>query len=854
MHIPRHHHKLNPLITLVIIAAAIVLGLIGSILYKYDQTGALHRFNPGNIIDDQKMSQVNSMSETQIRNFIKDKNKNCSNGNSLCFKNYKEGSKDAARLIYEAAQEQKINPQVILVTIQKEQGLITRIDPAQWMYNSAMGYACPDSTPGKCGSGQKGFLRQIVWGATMYRAILDGGGKWSNRYKSGTQWYTPYNLGINSILWNPKASCGSSTVNIQNRATQALYNYTPYRPNQAALNAGYGEGDSCSAYGNRNFYSYMRDWFNYTVDSVEYSGLTFSEQPFSEKEMTISFTVRNTGSRTVDLGRIKVVARDSSGNQSDFASISDVSIRANQTFTYKSSRTIEGEGQFDFYVARYHNEGWIRPQTFIDLGNNASTNETYTLIKAPQLVQPLELSESNIHQNQPLTATFSIRNNSDIYPVELGRFKIRGKHSDGTQRDFDSTANNLTIPKGTTYRYESTQTLPKIGNYELAITNFRDEFKWRDTFPSSVNAALTRSMSVSVGQPTTITKGLDLSSSILRTGESTSATFAVTNFSNKAVNIGRTKVKCMHPSAGQYDFASTANDLTLAAGETYEYSAVGSLPAVGAWTCELANFREAHKWSANYPVSESGGVKRKVNASVNHAVTLTKSLSLSTGSAHQNQNITTTFAVKNHSNKAVNIGRTKVKCMHPSAGQYDFASTANDLTLAAGETYEYSAVGSLPAVGAWTCRLANIRTSTGWNANYPTNENSSIKRDLSISVKQPVTLTEGLATSKSTAKRGENITTTFAVKNHSNKAVNIGRTKVKCMHPSAGQYDFASTVTNLKLSAGQTYRYSATGSFPTAGVWTCELANFREAHKWSANYPVSESSSVKRKIPISVTN
>jgi hypothetical protein len=53
-------------------------------------------------------------------------------------------------------------------------------------------------------------------------------------------------------------------VRIQNQATAALYIYTPYRPNQAALNAGWGTGDSCSSYGNRNFYNFYTLWFGST--------------------------------------------------------------------------------------------------------------------------------------------------------------------------------------------------------------------------------------------------------------------------------------------------------------------------------------------------------------------------------------------------------------------------------------------------------------------------------------------------------------------------------------------------------------------------------------------------------------
>ena len=74
-----------------------------------------------------------------------------------------------------------------------------------------------------------------------------------------------YRAGItNYILYHPYNNCGARSVYIQNGATAALYNYTPYVPNTAALNSGYGTGDGCSAYGNRNFFSYFTDWFGST--------------------------------------------------------------------------------------------------------------------------------------------------------------------------------------------------------------------------------------------------------------------------------------------------------------------------------------------------------------------------------------------------------------------------------------------------------------------------------------------------------------------------------------------------------------------------------------------------------------
>ncbi|WP_425560052.1 LGFP repeat-containing protein, partial [Leucobacter albus] len=125
--------------------------------------------------------------------------------------------------------------------------------PNENQYFMAMGYACPDTGPGgsaACDPAQGGFAKQVyraAWQYKVYRAFPD-----SYRYK-------PFQT--NTIQWHPNAGCGTSQVRIENWATAALYIYTPYRPNQAALNAGWGTGDACSSYGNRNFYNYYTQWF-----------------------------------------------------------------------------------------------------------------------------------------------------------------------------------------------------------------------------------------------------------------------------------------------------------------------------------------------------------------------------------------------------------------------------------------------------------------------------------------------------------------------------------------------------------------------------------------------------------------
>lgn len=239
---------------------------------------SLAGFDAGYIISDYQMGNYTSMSESQIQAFLTSKNP-CSNTNYNYYlalsanKNYtwhwKDGhfvclseerfgdgetigsGQSAAHIIWQAAQDYKINPQVLIVLLQKETGLITDPIPNNGDYRKATGYGCPDTAP--CSSEYYGFKNQVRKAAEMFRKVLNGG--WTN-----------YPLGNNYIQYNPNAACGGSIVNVRSLATSALYRYTPYQPNAGALAAGYGTA-SCGAYGNRNFYLYFQDWFgNITSD------------------------------------------------------------------------------------------------------------------------------------------------------------------------------------------------------------------------------------------------------------------------------------------------------------------------------------------------------------------------------------------------------------------------------------------------------------------------------------------------------------------------------------------------------------------------------------------------------------
>ncbi|MEV8273875.1 SH3 domain-containing protein [Microbacterium sp. NPDC077184] len=228
----------------------------------------LTKFQPGNIISDAAFFNSSTMTEGQIQAFLEARVPNCQSGYT-CLKDWYDTSRTttadamcgaysggvrerASRIIYKVAQACGINPQVILATLEKEQGLVRHTWPSEWRYTIAMGQGCPDTAA--CDTRYYGFFNQVYGAAWQFKRYANPAG--TSQYFT---WYAPGKTW--NVLYNPNHSCGSSPVYIQNQATANLYYYTPYQPNVAALRAGYGTGDGCSAYGNRNFYNFFTDWF-----------------------------------------------------------------------------------------------------------------------------------------------------------------------------------------------------------------------------------------------------------------------------------------------------------------------------------------------------------------------------------------------------------------------------------------------------------------------------------------------------------------------------------------------------------------------------------------------------------------
>ena len=235
------------------------------------------QFNPGNIISDEEFFRAGTMTAEQIQAFFDNRAPDCRSG-FVCLNEYRETTFDreatvlcnayqgrenetAAEIVAKVSEACGVAAEVLIVLIQKEQGLVTHPSPNQARYDRATGYACPDTAP--CDARFFGFYNQVYNAAKQFKRYANPPGT--------SRFFTWFPVGRESqVRWHPNRACGTTPVTIANQATAGLYYYTPYAPNAAAMTNLTGTGDSCSAYGNRNFWRLYNYWFSTTKEFGTY--------------------------------------------------------------------------------------------------------------------------------------------------------------------------------------------------------------------------------------------------------------------------------------------------------------------------------------------------------------------------------------------------------------------------------------------------------------------------------------------------------------------------------------------------------------------------------------------------------
>lgn len=182
-------------------------------------------FNPSSIISDPDMQDFQSWGRDDIQKFLDTKGSYLRTGQ---FPDASGAMKSAADIIYDAANSYQINPKFLVVTLQKEQSLITDDSPSQRQLDWATGYAVCDGCYINDPRVQKykGFGKQVDGAAGIIR--------W---------YYQNQNLSIVKKKDTP-IRIDDQPVTPASWATAFLYTYTPH------------------LHGNANFWRIWTTWFD----------------------------------------------------------------------------------------------------------------------------------------------------------------------------------------------------------------------------------------------------------------------------------------------------------------------------------------------------------------------------------------------------------------------------------------------------------------------------------------------------------------------------------------------------------------------------------------------------------------
>lgn len=235
-----------------IIFLAVFLATVISFSFK---TEVKAEFNPNRIMEDHVLLNTGSMTLQEIQNFLASRNSFLANYTTEAAYG---GTKSAAQIIYDAAnnnydctgitlsdnpdeeeRRQKcrhittVNPQFLIVLLQKEQSLIQNPNPSQKALDEATGYGCP--TGGVCSPYWKGFGKQVNSAALQFRAYMNNPARYN--FKVGSTYIAKdrfsmlkeLSVAINDGTYNSIVSSPDLvTVTIENQATAAMYTYTPH--------------------------------------------------------------------------------------------------------------------------------------------------------------------------------------------------------------------------------------------------------------------------------------------------------------------------------------------------------------------------------------------------------------------------------------------------------------------------------------------------------------------------------------------------------------------------------------------------------------------------------------------------
>ena len=841
--------------------ALIVTVVLAIIMWLWPRVEALSPWSAGRIIDDNVFYDTSTFSSVQdIQNFINRNTPTCDiwgTGPSeygggtraqyarargwpgppyVCLQHYHEnpttketsfekgggwfaGGISAAQIIWDASHEFKINPQVLLVILKKEQGsLFTDVWPLKSQYKYAMGFACPDTGPGNtanCSNEFAGFYNQIRMAAKQLRRYTNRPDEY--RYKAGRS---------NYIQYSPNAACGGSWVYIENQATASLYNYTPYQPTQVALDA-YPGTAHCGAYGNRNFWRFFNEWFGSPLNSVRIdSSLTVMTQPTGDKlftDMTITarFTIRNMTDRPKDLGTMAIAVRDSQNGNHDFGS-QRIVLQPWQTYYYTATQRLSREDTYTFWITNYRESfGWSNE--YPESSSNIQRRVETFVQKAPTIVSPLVIENQRAHLGQQTHLKFTVKNNS-ARPVDLGYFGAAITSPSGRNADVDFRTIHSLAPQAT-YEYRQAFTAQEAGHYKMRISGTLDNGKiWTEGAYPLPPAGRSNTLDVTILPNPTLVQGITFSSPQPRAGDPVMTTFKIKNFASQPVNTTHHTCLIMRNQHGaNYDLGCLEPG-HLAANQEKEFRITRALP-VGTYRAYFATFDGTTWHEHQAPPLETGAEPTRAELRVLPELLLSQGITMNRHQARAGDQLTGTFTVR-HLGSQPSTSREHLCYIirHQSGSNHDLGCLALK-EVGPGTSKQFTMTQAFTKPGKYEAYFA-LFDGTTWHEHRAIEKlQGSEAMKVSFTILPNPTLVQGITFSSPQPRAGDPVMTTFKIKNFASQPVNTTHHTCLIMRNQHGaNYDLGCLEPG-HLAANQEKEFRITRALPV-GTYRAYFATF----------------------------
>jgi hypothetical protein len=189
-----------------------------------EESALSEKYDIDALLEDNDVRGGDRLSQDQIQSFLETK------GSYLA--SYTEGGRSAAKIIHDSCTHWNINPVYMLARIQIESSLIS--SGTSRSIKAATGCACPDGA--SCDRHSAGFAQQVECAATLHATYFD---EMDRTGETRAAW----GVGKKNRTLDP------CSITPRNKATAAIYTYTPWVGPRGKQCSSHGSSGSSSMVG-----------------------------------------------------------------------------------------------------------------------------------------------------------------------------------------------------------------------------------------------------------------------------------------------------------------------------------------------------------------------------------------------------------------------------------------------------------------------------------------------------------------------------------------------------------------------------------------------------------------------------